>query len=401
MECKLLLFDLDGTLLKSDKTISARTLSVLNACRERGVLIGVSTSRSEQNSMAFLSELQPDVLISSGGALVKQNSDYIYKAEFSAKETNDMIRIIREVCGADCEITVDTLENHYWNYRVDPKQQDQSWGDSIYTDFADFHRASLKICAEIFDADKAEKLRNVLTDCDCVRFSDGCWYKLTKKGVTKEKAITEICRVCKITPENIIAFGDDLVDIGMLKLCGVGVAMGNAVQDVKEIADVVIGANDDDGIADYLAERMELMSKNFPQEAQEIMNQRFCCDTLIALATTEENVPHVRAVNSYYEDGAFYVITYALSNKMKQIEKNPTVAICGEWFTAHGVGENLGYICDEKNREIADKLRAVFAEWYDNGHVNEDDPNTCILCVHLTEGVLFSNGTRYDIVFGM
>lgn len=76
------------------------------------------------------------------------------------------------------------------------------------------------------------------------------------------------------------------------------------------------------------------------------------------------------------------------------------VAICGEWFTAHGVGENLGYIRDEKNAEIASKLRAAFAEWYDNGHVNEKDPNTCILCIHLTDGVLFSNGTRYDIKFG-
>lgn len=121
---KLLLFDLDGTLLKSDKTISPYTISVLNDCREKGLLIGISTSRSEQNSMSFLSELRPDILISSGGALVKYNGDYIYKAEFSAEETRDMIRTIREACGTDCEITVDTLENHYWNYRIDPKKQD-------------------------------------------------------------------------------------------------------------------------------------------------------------------------------------------------------------------------------------------------------------------------------------
>lgn len=55
--CKLLLFDLDGTLLQSDKTISKRTLSVLKQCREKGILIGVSTSRSEQNSLVYLNEL--------------------------------------------------------------------------------------------------------------------------------------------------------------------------------------------------------------------------------------------------------------------------------------------------------------------------------------------------------
>lgn len=258
MECKLLLFDLDGTLLKSDKTISEHTLSALNACRSKGLMIGVSTSRSEQNSMTFLSELLPDILISSGGALVQQNGNYIYKAEFSIEETNNMIRTVREICGADCEITVDTMESHYWNYKIDPKKQDQSWGDSIYTDFKDFNQESLKICVEIFDSDKAEKLKNILTDCDCVRFSDGYWYKFTKKGVTKEKAITEICHVCKFTPENIIAFGDDFVDIGMLKLCGIGIAMGNSIQDVKQIADIVIGTNDNDGIADYLMETFSL-----------------------------------------------------------------------------------------------------------------------------------------------
>lgn len=141
------------------------------------------------------------------------------------------------------------------------------------------------------------------------------------------------------------------------------------------------------------------MSEKFPQEAQEIMNERFQRDTVIALATMDGDMPWVRNVNSYYENGAFYVVTYALSNKMKQIQKQPSVAVCGEWFTAHGIGENLGYIRDKKNEEIASKLRAAFAAWYNNGHTNEADPNTCILCIHLTDGVLFSQGTRYEIDF--
>ena len=53
-KCKLRLFDLDGTLLQSDKTISKRTLSVLMQCGEKGILIRVSTSRSEQNSLVYL-----------------------------------------------------------------------------------------------------------------------------------------------------------------------------------------------------------------------------------------------------------------------------------------------------------------------------------------------------------
>ena len=251
--CKLLLFDLDGTLLRSDKTISRTTLNALKKCRENGILIGVSTSRGEQNALSFIEELQPDVLIASGGALVKYNGEYIYKAEFSREETRRMIATARKVCGSDCEITIDTIDSHYWNYRIDPKEQDHSWGDSIYTDFKDFEESSLKMCVEIFEDSQAKRLQELLDECDCIRFSDGYWYKFTKKTATKENAILEVCAICGIKTEEIIAFGDDYADIGMLKLCGKGIAMGNAINEVREMADLVIGSNDEDGIAEYLA----------------------------------------------------------------------------------------------------------------------------------------------------
>ncbi|HIS99677.1 MAG TPA: pyridoxamine 5'-phosphate oxidase family protein [Candidatus Faecaligallichristensenella faecipullorum] len=130
-----------------------------------------------------------------------------------------------------------------------------------------------------------------------------------------------------------------------------------------------------------------------------LMDERFGKDSVIALATTADDLRYVRYVNAYYQDGAFYVITYALSGKMKQMAKNPAVAIAGDWFTARGVGENLGYIRRPENAALEKKLREAFAEWIDNGHNNFDDVNTCILCIRLTEGVLFSHGTRYDIDF--
>ena len=251
---KLLLFDLDGTLLRSDKTISERTMSVLQKCREQGLRIGVSTSRGEQNCLGFLEKLNPDILIASGGALVKCRKEYIYAAEFSVAETRNMIQTAREICGEDCEITIDTMEKHYWNYKIDPTVQDATWGDTVYSDFVDFAENALKICVEIFEGAKAEELAYKFVDCDCVKFVDGDWYKFTKKEATKENAILKLCEFCGITREEIIAFGDDLVDIGMLKLCGMGVAMGNALLEVKSVADVVIGSNDEDGIAEFLEE---------------------------------------------------------------------------------------------------------------------------------------------------
>ena len=249
---KLLLFDLDDTLLRSDKTISKRTLGALRKCREQGVLIGISTSRAVHNCMTFLPELTPDLFIASGGAVIMYHGDYIYTAEFTIEETQHMIRTAREVCGLDCEITIDTLDAHYWNYKVDPKETDATWGETIYTDFSDYSEKALKFCVEIFDDSVAKKLAACLPDCDCLRFAGTVWYKFTKKEATKENAIMKACEICGIALENVTAFGDDAPDIGMLKLCGTGVAMGNAIATVKEAADIVIGSNDDDGIAKYL-----------------------------------------------------------------------------------------------------------------------------------------------------
>lgn len=129
------------------------------------------------------------------------------------------------------------------------------------------------------------------------------------------------------------------------------------------------------------------------------MAERFGHDNLIALATVDGDSPAVRTVNAYYEDGCFYTVTYALSGKMQQIGRNPKVAICGDWFTAHGIGESMGHILLPENAALAERLRAAFAAWYDNGHTNEADPNTIILRIRLTEGVLFWQGTRYEIDF--
>lgn len=138
------------------------------------------------------------------------------------------------------------------------------------------------------------------------------------------------------------------------------------------------------------------MNEKLSPQARQIMDERFGRDTVIALATIHDNIPNVRAVNAYYENEVFYVITHAQSNKMKQIAQNPNVGICGEWFTAHGKGINMGWFGKEDNAVIAQKLKKVFCEWIDNGHNDFNDENTIILCVKLTDGLLLSHGTRYE-----
>lgn len=93
------------------------------------------------------------------------------------------------------------------------------------------------------------------------------------------------------------------------------------------------------------------------------------------------------------------MLTHGLSNKMKQIEVNPKVAIAGFWFTAHGTAVNLGYFGKEENKAIASKMRELFAEWIDNGHNDFSDINTCILRIDLTQGVLMTPDNYYEIDF--
>ena len=258
MQYGLLLFDLDGTLLRDDKTISGNTIDILNRCRKKGIIIGISTSRSKNNTLLYLKDLNPEIVITSGGALVHFHDEIIYAAKFTIEETNNLIETTRYLCGKSCEITVDTLNEHYWNYKIDPQKLDSSWGDSIYSDFREFNLEALKVCVEIHDPHLAVKLKNAFPEYDCIRFSGGDWYKFTKKNATKENAIIYLCDYCNISKESIIAFGDDYSDIGMLKVCGLGIAMGNAIEDVKVIADEVIGTNEDDGIADYLMKKFKI-----------------------------------------------------------------------------------------------------------------------------------------------
>lgn len=131
-------------------------------------------------------------------------------------------------------------------------------------------------------------------------------------------------------------------------------------------------------------------------EMEKILLERFGQDSIIALATAANGVPYVRSVDTFYQNGAFFVLTHALSGKMQQIAENPVVAISGDWFTARGTGENLGWFGSEENAALAEKMRSVFAAWINNGHSNLDDPNTIILRIRLTHAVLFSHGTRYE-----
>jgi len=131
-------------------------------------------------------------------------------------------------------------------------------------------------------------------------------------------------------------------------------------------------------------------------------------DVGISLATIAEEPntggkprPYSRDVSAYYEDGMFYISTNAKSAKMRQIAKNPEVSFSAnyEWFSGNGIGENLGWVKDEKNAEIRAKMKENF-KWFDE-HGGEDSPDSIVLRITLTSATVIKDhgAVRYNMDF--
>lgn len=250
METKLILLDLDETLLHSDKTISDYSAQIFEQCRQRGILVGFCTSRGKPNIIPFEKKINPDICICNGGAVIYRNGNLLHAVSFSIEETRALLKTAGTVCGSGCEITVDTIDKIFWNRHKD-KSTDYA-DNSIYDDFRNFVQPAMKICVQTDDPEKAKEIAQSVPACDFLPFSDIPWYKFSPSSATKESAILILCQNLGISPQEILAFGDDFNDIGMLKLCGKGIAMGNAIPQVKATADDITKTNNEDGAAWYV-----------------------------------------------------------------------------------------------------------------------------------------------------
>ena len=247
----LILSDLDGTLFRNDKSVSNHTKETIIKAQEKGILFGISTSRALVNAVKFLDGINPDIVISNGGALAfhrtkDKSQEKIYDSEFTKEETETLIEKTFQVLGKETIISIDNEKGLYSNAGED------DFGDKFWTkvDFAHFCEPAMKICIQTL----VEKIASSIgiENVDYLPFSDIPWYKLTNKNATKEKAILAVSKALKIPTENMVAFGDDFNDIGMLKLCGKGIAMENAIQQVKDIADEICLSNENDGLAKWI-----------------------------------------------------------------------------------------------------------------------------------------------------
>lgn len=137
---------------------------------------------------------------------------------------------------------------------------------------------------------------------------------------------------------------------------------------------------------------------NFYFEAIHVMEELYGKDVPMTIATVKGDAPNIRVIDFYFAHGKFYATSYRLSNKVKEIEKNPKVALNHNLFVGHGTARNIGNPRKKENLSIREELRQAFYTFYDK-HVNEEDENTCILEVTLQDAVVFANDYKYCIDF--
>ncbi len=249
---KLILTDLDHTLLRQDGSISDETIAVLNECRDKGILLAIATARYWIGAERYINQLKPDYEITTDGTLIHSAENCIYSRKFSVKDTNLIIKSILEAVPSS-EITVAQGKTVYWNSQH--ISESEKLYKAIYNDYSsDLSVEANKIVAELPDEIIARNISDKI-GCKLQCYRGERWYSFLPNGSGKVAAIEALAHKSGIAIEDFVAFGDDNNDIEMLKMCGCGIAVANAVPEVLDIANGVTLSNDEDGVAVWLKEK--------------------------------------------------------------------------------------------------------------------------------------------------
>ena len=257
---RMILTDLDHTLLKQDGSVSGKTLQILTACRAKGIRFAIATARYWIGAERYIDLLNPDYEITTDGTLVHSHGQCIYSCAFSVSETNAIISSIAEAAPG-AEITAACGKTVYWNsYHI---SESEKLHKAVYCDYSSpLDVQANKIVAELPDESVAREIA-ARTNCKLQCYRGEKWYAFMPAASGKTAAIRALAEISGISPEDTVAFGDDLNDIEMLRFCGTGIAVANAIPELQEAADEITLSNDEDGVAKWLADHClkEIMTR--------------------------------------------------------------------------------------------------------------------------------------------
>lgn len=263
-------FDLDGTLLTTDKKLTEYTKEVLCQAAEKGVVILPVTGRPFSGLPKEVIDMEEvRYAVTSNGARIVdvKGGETLFEKALNREKAGKILDILGEY---------DTLREIYYNgtgYADAEKLNNIShyvtspaMADYICNTRIPVENVMDKFQAEKRDLDKVQGLFAVAEQ----RFE--AWRKIEEqvdaevtgalnnnvevmeKGINKGKAITFMAEKLGIPVEEVMAFGDGANDIAMIEAAGIGVAMANGIPEIREAADIVAVSNDEDGVAKIIEE---------------------------------------------------------------------------------------------------------------------------------------------------
>jgi len=239
---RAVIVDLDDTLLRRDKTVSAFTIETLRQCRGKGIKLMVATARGRSAKKLVPFDLF-DGFVQMNGA-TGFAGDYIVYEKLIPPDV--YIPFLQEMDKAGIHTAAEIEGVHYANFPVPHRQHE-------VVDFNTLTEAAEKAYVIIDAAEKADTVRRALPEGLWAHFTNDGYALLSSTEATKKNAVAAVLAHWGIPAEEAAAFGDDTNDVEMLAYCGTGVAMGNALDEVKAIANNVCMDCDDDGVAKWLA----------------------------------------------------------------------------------------------------------------------------------------------------
>jgi len=248
----MIVTDLDKTLLRSDSYISEYTIEVLKRCQAKGIKIVFATARSSQAAARILGQFMPDIFVGYGGALVLADEKVVHRSDILAEISN---QLIRESLNTP-EVLFIFASNELISFTSDVKALAEK--DSSHYRYADFSKECnhryLKISLNSASQDAVERIAANYPMLDMLRFTGEDLYRFANRDATKWSALMAIAKHYNIGTDTFVAFGDDINDLEMIANCGIGVAVENAIDEVKAVAKYVCDTNDSDGVAKWIAE---------------------------------------------------------------------------------------------------------------------------------------------------
>ncbi|MDR3264120.1 MAG: Cof-type HAD-IIB family hydrolase [Clostridiales bacterium] len=259
MQIKLIITDLDNTLLRRDKSISEYTADVLLRCQRVGILIAFATARYFRTVEEWILpniSFYPDIVISDNGGYAYRGKDVLYSATFTPETGNNLIDMIRKHGGA---VTAATDTVRYCERPIEkshlPFSVPYDFSGKLTENFHYIDARGIDIDTVRTISDKFPEIRyEVYNDSPLVTFL----HKDAQKGI----ALRMIIKKLKLLPSEVIGFGDDANDLAFLKVCGIKIAVLNAIDSVKSAADYICGDCDNDGVARWIEKNVFLKSKH-------------------------------------------------------------------------------------------------------------------------------------------